>query len=89
MAHEESWINVDGTDSNLRTWITIDGREHEILVNALQTSQHDLQEELRTLDAKGIDNHMLVLEIEEHEALLQKINEAPATPAELLNEERL
>lgn len=87
MTHEESWIDPDGTDSNLRTWTTIDGREHEILVNALQTSQHDLQEELRKLDAKGIDNHPLLLEIEEHEALVQKIHEAPEAPAALLNEE--
>lgn len=89
MTNEESWIKTDGTDSNLRTWITMDGREHEILVNALQTSQHDLQDELRKLDAEGIDNHLLVLEIDEHETLLQKIHDAPATSIEPLSKEGL
>lgn len=76
----EPWVKPDGTDSGHRAWITIDGREHEILVNALLSRQHELRSELDELQATGTDDDQFVeLEIDEHEALLQKIHDAPAT----------
>lgn len=62
-----------------RTWIEIDGREAEILVNALSKREFEGCEELRWASSHGISASQLELELDGVRQLLQKIHAAAET----------